>query len=155
MNFEFVEIAALTAAAVNLALALFVFWQNPKAPLHRAYLLWGLGVALWNASAFVMCLPQVSEASALVAAKLLQFAIIIAPLGLFSTSLLIAQKPIPRLVFGTFCALHAVFAGSLFTGWFITGVRTIPFGYWSKPGPLFWAYTASYTALIGGSIVIL
>ena len=28
MTLDFVEIAALTAAAVNLALALFVFWQN-------------------------------------------------------------------------------------------------------------------------------
>ncbi len=150
-----VQIAALTAAAVNLALALFVFWQNPKAPLHRAYLIWGLGVVLWNASALVMCIERVPEEYALIAAKLLQFAIILAPLGLFSTSLLIAQKPIPRLVFGAFCALHAIFAGSLFTDWFITGVRKIPHGYWSQPGPLFWAYTASYTALIGSSIVVL
>lgn len=39
----FLEIAALTAAVVNFALAVFVFWQNPKALLHRAYLVWGLG----------------------------------------------------------------------------------------------------------------
>ena len=152
---NFVEIAALTAAAVNLALALFVFWQNTQAALHRAYLIWGLGVVLWNASAFVMCFPSIPEAYALLAAKLLQFAIILAPLGLFTTSLLIAQKRIPKLVFGGFCALHAIFAGSLFTDWFITGVRLIPHGYWSIPGPLFWVFTASFTALNGTSIIVL
>ena len=158
---NFFEIAALTAAAVNLVLALFVFWQDPKAPLHRAYLIWGLGVVLWNASAYVMMSAGVSHDAALVAGKLLQFAIILAPLGLFSTSLLIAQKPIPKLIFGGFCALHAVFAGSLFTDWFIRDVRRIYItskelpAYWSEPGPLFWAYLVSYTALIGGSIFIL
>ena len=34
-------------------------------------------------------------------------------------------------------------------------MRHIPYGYWSKPGPLFWAYLASYTALISSSIVVL
>ncbi len=152
---NFFEIAALTAAAVNLALALFVFWQNPKAALHRAYLIWGLGVVLWNACAFVNYHSDISEASALVAAKFLQLAIIIAPLGLFTTSLLIAEKRIPKVVLGAFCVLHTLFASSLFTGWFITGVRRIPHGYWSIPGPLFWAYIASYTALIGSSILVL
>ena len=150
----FLEIAALTAAVVNFALAVFVFWQNPKATLHRAYLIWGLGVALWNGSALVM-MSEVSPDRALLCAKLLQLGIILAPLGLFTTSVLIAQKPIPKLPFGLFCALHACFAGSLFTDSFITGVRRIPHGYWSIPGPLFWAYTVSYTALIGGSIMVL
>ena len=158
---NFFEIAALTAAGVNLALALFVFWQDPKAPLHRAYLIWGLGVALWNASAFVMMSADISHDAALVAAKLLQFAIILAPLGLFSTSLLIAQKPIPKGIFTGFCVLHTFFAGSLFTDWFIRDVRRIYItgkelpAYWSDPGPLFWAYMVSYTVLIGGSIFIL
>jgi|SoiMethySBSTD1v2_1073268.scaffolds.fasta_scaffold20055_6 signal transduction histidine kinase len=148
------EIAAFTAACVNFALALFVVWQNPKAPLHRAYFIWGLGVVLWNASVVVM-ISNVTPETALAAAKLLQFGIIIAPLGLFSTSLLVAEKRIPKVVFGGFCALHCLFAGSLFTNWFITGVRRIPHGYWSMPGSLFWVYTASYTALIGGSIMVL
>ena len=150
----FLEIAALTAAVVNFALAVFVFWQNPKALLHRAYLVWGLGVVLWNGSALVM-MSEVSPERALFCAKLLQLGLILAPLGLFTTSVLIARKPIPKLPFGLFCALHVGFVGSLFSDWFITGVRRIPHGYWSIPGPLFWAYTVSCTALIGGSIVVL
>jgi len=150
----FLETAALTAAVVNLALAVFVFWQNPKATLHRAYLLWGLGVVIWNGSVVFMG-GSVSPEAALIFAKLLQFGIIIAPLGLFTTSVLIAQKPIPKLPLALFCGLHAFFVGSLFTDSFITGVRRIPHGYWSIPGPLFWAYTVSYLALIGGSILVL
>jgi len=161
---NFFQIAALTAAVVNLALALFVFWQNTKAPLHRAYLIWGLGVVLWNASAFVMFLENVSPETALVAAKLLQLAIIIAPLGLFTTSLLVAEKQIPKIILGAFCTLHAFFAGSLLFGdWFLADVQRIQIGgrtppvlaYWSEPGPLFWVYTASYSALLVSSIVIL
>ena len=68
------EIAAFTAACVNFALALFVVWQNPKAPLHRAYFIWGLGVVLWNASVVVM-ISNVTPETALAAAKLLQFGI--------------------------------------------------------------------------------
>jgi signal transduction histidine kinase len=161
---SFFQIAALTAAVVNLALSLFVYWQNTKAPLHRAYLVWGLGVVLWNASAFVMMYPGVSPGVALVSAKLLQFAIILAPLGLFTTSLLIAERPIPRIVLGWVCTLHAFFAGSLLAGdWFITGVHQIQItsksppqlAYWSEPGALFRVYLVSYTLLLGSSIVIL
>ncbi len=160
---NFLTTAALTAAVVNLALSLFVFWQNTKAPLHRAYLVWGLSVVLWNASAFVMML-DVTRETAFFAAKLLQLAIIIAPIALFTTSLLVAEKRIPKLVLWPFCALHTFFAGSLFVpGWFITGVhqiqitgRTPPLlGWWSEPGALFWAYTISYTVLLGASIVVL
>lgn len=70
-------------------------------------------MVLWNGSALVM-MSEVSPERALFCAKLLQLGLILAPLGLFTTSVLIARKPIPKLPFGLFCALHVGFVGSLF-----------------------------------------
>ena len=151
----FLEIAALTAAVVNFALALFVFWQNPKAPLHRAYFVWGMGVVFWNLSRFWMS-RDISPETAVIFAKLLQFGIIIAPIGLFCTSLLIAQRPLPKWTLWLFCVLHAGFTVSLFGNQFVTGVRLVgTHGYWSVTGDLFKVYTLSYVALTIGSIVVL
>jgi signal transduction histidine kinase len=156
---NFLEIAALTAAVVNFALALFVFRQDTKAPLHRAYFVWGIGVVLWNVSCFWMY-RDVSPGTALIFAKVLQFGIIIAPVGLFTASVFIAQRNIPKFGLGAICILHAFFAGSLWSDWFVRGVRRIQIsssdlGYWSIPGPVFWVYAVSYTALIAGSIYVL
>ena len=155
MNLTFLEIAALTAATVNFALALFVLRQDAKAPLHRAYFVWGMGVVLWNASRFFMS-RDITPEHALIFAKLLQFGIIIAPIGLFTTSLLIAQKPLPKPLLWFFITLHTGFVASLFTDRFISGVQTVgTHGYWSVSGDLFKAYTLSYVTLTIGSIVIL
>ncbi len=152
---SFLQIAALTAAIVNFLLALFVFRQDTKAPLHRAYFVWGMGVVLWNASRFCMSLDIPPE-TAVIFAKLLQLGIIIAPIGLFTTSLLIAQKPLPKRILFFFCVLHTGFAASLFTNLFVTGVRPVgDLGYWSVTGDLFKLYTLSYVTLTIGSIVIL
>ena len=155
MNLTLLEIAALTAAVVNFALAVFVLRQDVKAPLHRAYFVWGMGVVLWNASRFFMS-RDISPESALIFAKLLQFGIIIAPIGLFTTSLLIAQKPLPKPVLWFFITLHTGFVVSLFTDKFISGVQTVgTHGYWSVSGDLFKAYTLSYVTLTITSITIL
>ena len=160
---SFLEIAALTAAIVNFALAVFVLRQDTKAPLHRAYFVWGMGVVLWNASRFVMSwrvspdmAHAVSPETALLFAKLLQFGIIIAPIGLFTTSLLVAGRPLPKRTVWLFSILHAGFVASLFGDHFVTGVRLVgDHGYWSVTGELFKIYTLSYVALTIGSIVIL
>jgi signal transduction histidine kinase len=144
------EVAALTAAAVNSTLALFVLWQNWRSPLHRAYFLWGVGVALWNISAFFLYQP-IDKSVALLWAKLLQFGIIIAPVGLYETARLISGRGRRGMLVFCLYGLHGLFILSLATGWFISDVRWITFGYWSMPGPLFWAYVVSYLILTSGA----
>src|SRR4051812_17642279 len=108
------EIAALVACLVNFALAIFVFRQDPESRLHRAYFAWGLGVALWNLACYYLYQP-ISADAALLWAKLLQFGIIIAPLGLYETSRLISgRREHPRLML-LFVTLHSLFALSLFS----------------------------------------
>jgi signal transduction histidine kinase len=141
------EIAALVACLMNLALAVFVLGQNSRSRLHLAYFVWGLGVALWNLGAFFLYRVTTPDA-ALPWAKVLQFGIILAPLGLYETSRVISgRRERPRIMVA-FIALHALFALSLFTPWFVAGVFKIrEIGYWSTPGQLFYAYIASYTYL--------
>lgn len=144
------EIAALAAAAVNSTLAFFVLWQSWRSSLHRSYFLWGVGVALWNISAFFLYQP-IDPAAAERWAKLLQLGIIIAPVGLYETARLISGIPRRGPAVLAIYVLHGVFIASLFGDWFISGVRQIPFGYWSIPGPLFWVYCASYLFLTAGA----
>lgn len=148
------ETAALTAAAVNFTLACFVYRQNKRLALHRAYLVWGIGVALWNLSCFFLY-QEIPADQALIWMKILQFGIIIAPIGLLETSQLIAERPLARWVRWSIYGLHTTFIVSLATPYFISGVRQIPYGYWSIPGPLFWVYSISYAALTIRSIVVL
>ena len=70
---RFLQIAALVACLVNLALALFVIWQDHRSKLHRAYLAWGLGVAIWNLAVFFLCKKVQPEVASVFWAKLLQF----------------------------------------------------------------------------------
>ena len=148
------ETAALIAAAVNLVLAFFVYQQDVKLPLHRAYLLWAAGVAIWNISTYFMY-QQTPPLGPEFWAKVLQFGIIIAPIGFLHTSMYIAETKLPRSLAWFFYLLHAGFIAALSTDWFITGVRQIPYGYWAKPGPLFAAYVVSYLIIMVGSFVVL
>ncbi len=72
-------------------------------------------------------------------AKVLQFGIILAPLGLYETSRVISgRRERPRMMIA-FIALHGLFALSLLTHWFVQDVKSMaPYGYWTIPGPLFW-----------------
>src|SRR3954469_19387371 len=108
------EIAALCACLMNLALAIFVLRQDLGSRLHGAYFVWGFGVALWNLGAFFLYRP-ISPQAALFWAKLLQFGIILAPLGLFETSRVISGRRERPWMTGFFLSLHGLFALSLTT----------------------------------------
>jgi signal transduction histidine kinase len=140
-------IAALVACLMNLALAIFVLRQDAKSRLHRAYFVWGLGVAIWN-FACIFLYSKIGKDAAIVWAKVLQLGILLAPLGLYETARVISgRRERPRMMIA-FIALHALFALSLFTKWFVEDVRMIPdIGYWTEPGPLFKAYIFSYSFL--------
>jgi signal transduction histidine kinase len=140
------EIAAIVASAVNLALAVFVFRQGSRSQLHRAYALWGVGVALWNGSAF-FCYRNISPEAALLAVKVVQLGIIIAPVGVFQLAYIVCQEKLPTWFIRVIYLLHGLFVLSLFTPWFVSGVRATPYGYWAVPGPLFWFYMLSYCTL--------
>lgn len=145
---SFFEIAAIVACAMNLALAIFVLRQDARSRLHVAYFVWGLGVALWNLGAFFLY-RDISREMAVFWAKVLQFGIILAPLGLYETSRIISgRREHPRMML-LFIALHGLFALSLTKDLFVQGVREVyvhqvRYGYWTEPGPLFYAYMGSY-----------
>lgn len=141
------QIAALVACLMNLALAIFVLRQDARSRLHVAYFVWGLGVALWNLGAFFLY-RDISQDAAVIWAKVLQFGIILAPLGLYETSRIISgRRERPRMMVA-FIALHGLFALSLVTNWFVETVKPVaPYGYWTEPGALFWAYLWSYSFL--------
>lgn len=148
------EIAALAACLFNFALATFVLWQDYRAALHRAYFAWGMGLAIWNLSCYYMY-GRIGEEEAYQWAKLLYLGILIAPIGIFETSRLISGSIKTFKFTAAAIVLHCGLALSLFTPWFIKGVRHIPFGYWAIPGPLFWVFFCSYSVLLGSPIVFL
>lgn len=140
------ELAAILASGVNLALAVFVFTHASRIGLHRAYGLWGAGIALWNIGAYFLYQP-IGPDFALFWAKILQLGIIIAPIGLFQLSYLVSKKTPPIRFLRCIYVLHTLFALSLPGDWFVTDVQRLPYGYWCVPGPLFWVYMASYSVL--------
>src|SRR4051794_27682741 len=116
------EIAALVACLMNLALAIFVLRQDARSRLHVAYFVWGLGVALWNLGCFFLY-RNIGEGAALLWGKVLQFGIFLAPLGLYETSRLISARRERPSMMKAFVALHGLFALSLLTPWFVKAVR--------------------------------
>src|SRR4051812_5026122 len=103
------KIAALVACLMNLALAAFVLRQDARSRLHKAYFVWSLGVALWNLACFFLY-RKIDHDAAVFWAKVLQFGIILAPLGLYETSRIISgRRERPRMMIA-FIALHAFFA---------------------------------------------
>ena len=149
------EIAALCACLLNLALAIFVLRQDTRSRLHGAYFVWGLGVSLWNL-ACVFLYGEVSHGAAVFWAKMVQLGIILAPLGFYETARLISGRSENRKATIAFLTLHGFFALSLFGHWFVKDVRYIgTLGYWSVPGWLFWAYPVSYTILIYSPLIFL
>lgn len=149
------QIAAFVACLMNLALAAFVVWQDWRSRLHRAYFIWGLGVALWNFSC-VFLYQHVGHETAVFWAKMVQLGVILAPLGFYETARIISGRPENRKATIFFLALHGLFALSLLTDWFVKDVRYIgTVGYWAKPGMLFWAYPVSYSILIYSPLIFL
>ena len=145
---SFVANAAVAAATINVGLAAFVLYTNPRSTLNRVYALWGGSVALWNFAAFFKSFEHVTEAQAMLWVGIIQGAVIFLPLSLAHLCQLILHNRTPKWIYG-FYALHILLALSLaFTPFYMVGVQKVSvLGWWSVAGPLFKVYLASYALL--------
>jgi signal transduction histidine kinase len=145
---SFVANAALAAGVINAILAAFVLYTNPRSTLNRIYALWGGCVSVWNFAAFFKSFSNVAEPQAMVLVGIIQAAVIFLPMTLAHLCQVILYGRTPKWLYG-FYALHlTLFASLLFTPYFMMGVQMVPgLGWWSKAGPLFKVYLASYVVL--------
>jgi signal transduction histidine kinase len=130
---NFVANAAITAAIINVLLAAFVLYTNPRSALNRVYAMWG---------------GSVGEAQATVLVGIIQGAVIFLPLTLAHLCQLIVHGRTPRWIYW-FYGLHvALLLSLIFTPYYMQGVQRVSvLGWWSVAGPLFKVYLASYIFL--------
>ncbi|MHB8521747.1 MAG: ATP-binding protein [Limisphaerales bacterium] len=150
---KFSELIPLTAALTNLPLALFVLSRDWRSTLNRVYLLWGAAITVWNLGTFFMFQVS-SHGEALLWARFLQFGVIFLPVSLFHLCLLTAQISTPRFI-RLLYLLHALFALSNCTGFFVADVKYVGYAYYTVGGPGFWLFTVIYLLLTLSTIVIL
>ncbi len=140
---KFAELIPLTAAIVNLLLAVFVLSRDARSALNRVFALWGLAVTLWNVGTYFMY-HVTDPVTAYRWACFLQVGVIFLPISNLHLCLLIARTSIGRWLFYCYL-LHAGLLVSLFTGHFLSGVRWVGYAYYSVAGPGFWVYTVIYS----------
>src|SRR5688500_9571418 len=76
MNFSF-QLVSLFAGIVNLLIAAFVLFINPKRRLNRVYLAVGLALACWNLSGYILTLTETIGSATLAIKAMLMGAIFI------------------------------------------------------------------------------
>jgi len=144
----------LAGSVVNFLLAMFVFVQNPRASLNRVYCLLGLVIATWNFGSFSLFLAKTPE-SALVWARVIQFALVFGPPLLVHVSLLIADEPIRRWLWA-FYGVEILLAATVFTPYFIADVRWLgPAGYYAVGGPIFPVFSAMFVGFFYAIYILL
>jgi signal transduction histidine kinase len=147
------ELIPLSAALINLALALFVFTRGPRRRINQVYLLWGTSVAIWNTGTFFMFRVD-DAAAALRWARFLQMGVIFLPVAMFHLCTLVAQVSVRPLLWGIYL-WHLVLAATNFTRFFIADVRYAGYAYYSVAGPGFWIFSGGYFLLAVAILVIL
>src|SRR5882724_7211833 len=154
---RFSELIPLSAAIINFILALFIFSRDHRSTLNRVYLLWGVSITVWNSGVFVlMGIPQDEEyrQRALFWARFLQFGVIFLPISLFHLCHLIIKAPLRKRL-AVLYGLQVVLALSNFAGFFIASVHQTGYAYYSKAGPGFWIFAATYAYLTLTTVVVL
>jgi signal transduction histidine kinase len=148
-----IQITALTAIWFNAALTILVLARDFRSRLCRIYLGWWVAVTLWNVGVFHLS-KNIGYDEAFLWAKVLQLGVIFIPVILLHLCLAIGQAPTGWLMPALYL-LDAGFAVSLYFNKFITGVRILPVGYWSIPGPGFFLFGLLYVACIVYALIFL
>jgi signal transduction histidine kinase len=143
---DIIQLTALTAILVNAGLTLLVVARDFRSRLHQIYMGWGIAATLWNLGVFHLS-ENIGQQEAFFWAKVLQLGILFIPIILFHICMVISQVRTGWLM-PLFYLVHAGFAVSIFCNQFIIGVRWLPVGYWSIPGPGFKLFSVVYTAII-------
>lgn len=150
---DVIRITALAATWFNIILTLFVLGRDYRSQLHRVYMVWGVGVTLWNFGAYHLS-QHISPEQAFFWAKILQIGVIFLPLSMFHLCLVFTKTRIGWVLPVLYVA-HILLAATVLMGWYIKGVRWLDVGYWSVPGPTFHVFALFYTVLTIGIMVIL
>ncbi len=150
---DIIQITALAAILCNVVLAVMVLGRDFRSKLHRICLGWGVAVTLWNLGVFHLS-QNIGPDEAFHWAKVLQLGVLFIPLTLFHICMVIAESRSRWLVPALYL-IHVGFAISLFFNKYIIGVRLLPVGYWSVPGPGFYAFGSVYSAMVAYSLVFL
>ncbi len=151
---SFYEISALTAGLFHFALTLFVLGRDLRSSVNRVYCLWGFSLVFWNLSTFFK-LHAPDERTGLFWVRMLHLGVIFLPVSLFHLYLLIGGISRPKLMRGLY-AIHLTLAFSVFTPWYMRGVRMTNFGYYAaEVGPAFRAFLVSYTVIAISAMVLL
>jgi signal transduction histidine kinase len=156
---RFGELIPLIGALLNFSLAVFVLFQNPRAPVSRVYFLLGMCFAVWNFGTFEMFrvasqnLPyEEAHAEAHFWARFLQFGVIFIPLALCHVSFLIAQIPVPRTILRVLYSFHALLFLSNFTDFFLADVKLVEYpgkvyAWYSVAGTGFWILSGVFSLM--------
>jgi len=143
---DVIQITALTAILFNAVLAALVLVRDFRSRLYRIYLGWGVAATLWNLGVYHLS-QNIEPSEAFLWAKVLQLGIMFIPVILFHLCMVIAQIRTGWLMPALYL-VHAGFAISLYFDKFIVGVRRLPVGYWSVPGPGFFLFGIVYTLIV-------
>ncbi|MBI2925183.1 MAG: hypothetical protein HYY24_05705 [Verrucomicrobia bacterium] len=147
------ELVSLTAGIFHFFLTFFVLTRDLRAAINRAYALWGFSLTLWNLSAFCMFRAP-DAATGQFWAQFLWLGVVFLPISICHLCLLMAQINIGRALPALYL-MHLGFAATIFTGHFVGDVRRIHVGYYSIPGPVFWAYMGVYVAVAVATVAML
>jgi CheY-like chemotaxis protein len=153
MHFGF-YLVPLFAGVINLTLALFVLFINPRRRLNRVYCALGLGVAWWNLGVHIISTVD-SPATALVVGKGIIMGVVLLPplLYHFAVEVTGAKNNARTLIFLYCVAL--VFIGLNYGSLMVERIRPFLGSYRIVCGPGFYYYGAFFLAVGWGTITAL
>jgi signal transduction histidine kinase len=150
---DVIRVTALIATLFNITLTLLIVGRDYRSTLHRVYMLFGFGMAVWNFGVYHLS-EDITPEKAFFWAKILQLGVIFLPLSMFHLCLVISRTRVGWIL-PLLYAAHVALACTIFLNWYIVGVRKLDVGYWSVPGPAFHVFTFFYVVLTTAIMVIL
>lgn len=142
---NYYEITTTTAAVFHLLLVGFVLSQDQRSSVNRVYSLWGLALALWNLSGFMKYHAWLNhdEHAGLIWLQFLHLGVVLLPVSIYHLYFLIARVRRPVLL-AVIYFITACFAVSIFTPWYIRGIRGTDYGYVVEGGLAFYLFMIFY-----------
>src|SRR5580658_5516841 len=150
---DVIRVTALIATLFNITLTLLIVGRDYRSTLHRVYMLFGFGLAVWNFGVYHLS-QDIPPEKAFFWAKILQLGVIFLPLSMFHLCLVISRTRVGWILPILYGA-HVALASTIFLDWYIVDVRKLDVGYWSVPGPAFHVFTVFYVVLTTAIMVIL
>jgi|GEM_PF-509654 len=163
---KYSDLIPLTAALLNLALAVFVFASNWRAKINRVYLLWGICLAIWNFGTYQLFQGPFNPSAhdhAMHWAKFVQVGVIFLPIALLHLTILIVRVEPGRKVAVLYGLLSLLAILNVFSLFFVKGVHTATDGgnpdkayaWYTTGGPGYYLFICLYTALCLSAIRIM